>query len=92
MTAETGTWWPRSTWVIGPLMYGGATMVGLSRMYHDKHWASDVVLGAAIGTVGGQKVVQYSHAHPTRLDRVLLHVSAVPDGNGAWALVWSNSW
>jgi membrane-associated phospholipid phosphatase len=92
VTAETGTWWPKSIWVIGPLMYGGATMVGLSRMYHDKHWASDVVLGAAIGTVGGQKVVQYSHAHPTRLDRVLLHVSAVPDGNGAWALVWSNSW
>src|SRR5689334_4265772 len=28
VTAETGTWWPKSTWVIGPIMYGGATMVG----------------------------------------------------------------
>lgn len=92
VTAETGTWWPKSTWIVGPLMYGGATMVGLSRMYHDKHWASDVVLGAAIGTLGGQKVVQYSHAHPTPLDRVLLHVSAVPNGDGAWALVWSSHW
>lgn len=92
VTAETGTWWPKSTWVIGPLMYGGATMVGLSRMYHNKHWASDVVLGAAIGTVGGQKVVQYSHAHPTKLDKVLLHVSAVPSGYGGWALAWNSSW
>ncbi|HEY2375852.1 MAG TPA: phosphatase PAP2 family protein [Gemmatimonadaceae bacterium] len=91
VTAETGTWWPKSTWVIGPLMYGGATMVGLSRMYHNKHWASDVVLGAAIGTFSGQKIVQYSHAHPTRLDKVMLHVSALPDGNGGWALAWSGT-
>jgi membrane-associated phospholipid phosphatase len=48
-------------------------MVGLSRMYHDKHWASDVVLGAAIGTFTGLKVVRYSHAHPNnRLDRAIL--------------------
>jgi len=55
VTAETGRWWPRSTRIVGPLMYGGATMVGLSRMYHNKHWASDVVLGAAIGTFSGRK-------------------------------------
>jgi hypothetical protein len=92
VTAETGTWWPKSTWVIGPLMYGGATMVALSRMYHNKHWASDVVLGAAIGTLGGQKVVQYSHAHPPKIDKVLLHVSAMPNGYGGWSVAWSNGW
>jgi membrane-associated phospholipid phosphatase len=90
VTAETGTWWPRSTWVIGPLMYTGATMVGLSRMYHNKHWASDVALGAAIGTFAGQKVVQFNHSHPKNaLDRLLLHVSVAPDGNGGTALGWS---
>jgi len=89
VTAETGRWWPRSTIVVGPLMYGGATMVGLSRMYHNKHWASDVMLGAAIGTFGGWKVVQYSHAHPTRLDKVFLHVavSPMPDGGARAGLV-----
>jgi membrane-associated phospholipid phosphatase len=92
VTAETGTWWPKSTWVIGPLMYGGATMVGLSRMYHNRHWASDVVLGAAIGTVSGQKIVQYSHAHPTPLDRAILHVSAVPNGYGGWDVGWTGNW
>jgi membrane-associated phospholipid phosphatase len=90
VTAETGTWWPRSTWVVGPLMYGGASMVGLSRMYHNKHWASDVALGAAIGTFAGQKVVQFNHEHPkNRLDRALLHISLAPDGNGGTAIGWS---
>jgi hypothetical protein len=72
-------------------MYGGATMVGLSRMYHNKHWASDVLLGAAVGTFSGQKIVQYSHAHPTRLDKVLLHVAAIPDGHGGCTLAWSGA-
>jgi len=89
VTAETGAWWPRSTWVVGPLMYGGATMVGLSRMYHNKHWASDVVLGAAIGTFSGWKIVQYSHAHPTPIDKALLHVAVVPTPSGDWALALS---
>jgi membrane-associated phospholipid phosphatase len=90
VTAETGRWWPRSTRIVGPLMYGGATMVGLSRMYHNKHWASDVVLGAAIGTFSGQKVVQLNHDHPRNfIDRALLHVSVLPDSRGGLALVWS---
>ena len=78
VTDETTMWWPRSTWIIGPLMYGGATLVGLSRMYNNKHWASDVALGALIGTFSGKKVVMASHDNPNNfLDRALLgtHVS-----------------
>jgi hypothetical protein len=64
-------------------MYGGATLVGLSRMYHNKHWASDVALGAAIGTFSGLKVVRYSHTHPdNKVDRVMLHAVIAPDGHG----------
>src|SRR3569833_1892188 len=89
VTAETGRWWPKSTWVVGPLMYGGATMVGLSRMYHNKHWASDVALGAAIGTFSGQKTVQFLHSRPgIWLDRVLLDATVAPSGEGI-ALTWS---
>jgi len=29
--------------------YGLASMVGISRIYHNEHWASDVMAGAAIG-------------------------------------------
>jgi membrane-associated phospholipid phosphatase len=68
-------------------MYGGATLVGLSRMYHNKHWASDVVLGAGIGTFSGIKVVRYSHAHPDNfIDRVILQTSIAPDGHGGGML------
>lgn len=90
VTAETGRWWPRSTWFVGPLMYGGATMVGLSRMYHNVHWASDVALGAAIGTFSGQKTIQYLHARPRNwVDRVLLGASIAPAPDGGLALAWS---
>lgn len=90
VTAETGRWWPRSTWIVGPLMYGGATMVGLSRMYHDKHWASDVALGAAIGTFSGQKTVQFLHSRPgIWLDRVLLDAAVLPQAGGGVAVRWS---
>ena len=83
VTNETSRWWPRSVWVVGPLMYAGATAVGLSRMYHNRHWASDVALGAAIGTFSGRKVVQYVHGHPgNRIDRLILRTSVVPDGHG----------
>jgi membrane-associated phospholipid phosphatase len=90
VTAETGRWWPRSTLVVGPLMFGGASMVGLSRMYHNKHWASDVVLGAAIGTFSGQKTVQFLHSRPGYwLDRILLSTTITPVTDGGFAIGWS---
>ena len=43
--------------------YSAATFVGFSRMYQDNHWASDVVLGAAIGELCGQVVTRYHASH-----------------------------
>lgn len=84
VTSESRRWWPHETWLVAPAMYGGATLVGLSRMYNNAHWASDVALGAAIGTFSGLKVVRYSHAHPdNRVDRVLLGLTAMPAPHGA---------
>jgi membrane-associated phospholipid phosphatase len=37
-------------WFPAALAYGAATLTGLSRMHDDKHWLSDVVAGALIGT------------------------------------------
>ncbi len=86
VTSEVGRHWPEYRWIVGPTMYGGATLVGLSRMYGNYHWASDVVIGAAIGTFSGLKVVQYHHSHPdNRIDRWLLGVSIIP---GAPARIW----
>lgn len=72
-TRETQFWWPHSVWYVGTVMYGGATLMGLSRIYNNQHWASDVMGGAAIGTLIGLKVVKYTHSHPgNRLDRELI--------------------
>ena len=40
---------PRS----GPYPQPPAPLAGLSRLYHDAHWATDVLAGAAIGTLFG---------------------------------------
>ena len=83
VTSEVRRLYPRALWVVAPVMYGGAALTGLSRMYHNKHWASDVVLGAAVGTFSGLKVVRYSHAHPdNKVDRIILRTVIAPDGNG----------
>ena len=34
---------------VPPVAYGLATLVGLSRIYDNAHWASDVMAGAAVG-------------------------------------------
>ncbi len=80
VSSETSRWWPAATYFgIAPVLYGGAAAVGLSRMYNNRHWASDVIMGAAIGTFAGTKVVRYSVTHPgNRLDRWLLNASISP--------------
>ncbi len=90
VTSEVSRWSPKATWIVAPLMYGGATTMGLSRMYHNKHWASDVAMGALLGTFAGLKVVQYHHSHPDNvLDRWILgrtRVALLPSGE-AMAMV-----
>lgn len=83
-------WWPGWKYVVGGTLFGGATLVGISRMYHDDHWASDVVAGAAIGTFSGLKVVKYAYRHPqNRIDRWLLPLSVAPAAGGGVALGWT---
>ncbi|MBU5636611.1 phosphatase PAP2 family protein [Geomonas sp. Red69] len=42
--------------------YAAAGLGGFSRVYQGKHWASDVVLGAAIGELAGAAVTRYRSA------------------------------
>ena len=67
---------PDGGWWVSPVLFTVATIPGLTRFYLDQHWASDIVAGAFLGTLMGNRVVHYAHTHrPTRLDRVLLGVS-----------------
>jgi membrane-associated phospholipid phosphatase len=90
VTSETSRWWPHTRWIVGPALYGGAALAGVSRMYNNRHWASDVLVGAGIGTFAGLKVVRYQHSHPgNRVDRWLLAGSLTPAPDGGHALRWS---
>jgi membrane-associated phospholipid phosphatase len=90
VTAETSRNAPNSTWYVAPIMYGGAALVGVSRMYNNQHWASDVLIGAGIGTFAGLKVVRYHDAHPgSGVDRLFLTGSVSPSPDGGYGLRWS---
>ena len=45
-------------------LYSMASLTAFQRIYVDKHWFSDTILGAALGTVIGLKVVKLHEKHP----------------------------
>ena len=87
VTAETARNAPNTRWIVGPVLYTGAALVGVSRMYNNRHWASDVIIGAGIGTFAGLKVVRFNDSHAgNRVDRFFLTGSLVPAPDGGHAL------
>jgi membrane-associated phospholipid phosphatase len=75
---------PHSLPWAAPLLYGAASVPGFTRLYLNKHWASDVVAGSFLGAMLGIKTVRYAHSRPrTKLDRFLLGVSVAPAPDGA---------
>ena len=83
ISSELARWQPGTRWTVGPVMYTGAALVGASRMYNNKHWATDVLAGAAIGTFVGTKVVRFQHSHPGNwLDRKFLTVGVSKSSAG----------
>jgi membrane-associated phospholipid phosphatase len=75
-------------WILGPVLYGAAMVPGMTRMYLNQHWASDVVSGAVLGQLLGSKVVRYAHSHrKSRLDRMLSGFSVAPTSEGPTVIV-----
>jgi membrane-associated phospholipid phosphatase len=65
-----------------PVLYTMALVPGITRMYLNQHWTSDIVAGAAVGTLMGRRAVRYAHSHrPSALEAKLLGVTILPDGN-----------
>jgi membrane-associated phospholipid phosphatase len=93
VTLETHHWKPSSTWYVAPVMFGGAVMVGVARLYSNAHWTSDVVMGAGVGTFTAYEVYRYNHitSRHNRLNRWLLAAvpSVSPDLSRGATLGWS---
>jgi len=74
---------PQSNAWAAPILYSAALIPGVTRLYLDEHWASDVFSGAVLGAVIGTKVVNYAHTHKrNRLDKWMLGAIVVPSANG----------
>ena len=57
----------------GPSLYAAAALTGLARMHSDDHWASDVIMGAGVGTVSGLMVASFHADRPLHwIDRRFL--------------------
>jgi membrane-associated phospholipid phosphatase len=81
VVAETHRRSPGNVKFVAPVAYGLALTPGLARLYLGKHWASDVFMGAFVGTFAGWRVVSYSHDNPdNRVDRALLGKPSRADG------------
>jgi membrane-associated phospholipid phosphatase len=82
--------WARANRVSEPLAYTAASLVALSRVYHDRHWASDAVMGSAIGLVTGRALVRYQHARSANaLDGRLLPRRTARAAVAPAAVSWS---
>lgn len=89
VSSEVREHWPEAAPYAAAGLYTGAALVGVSRMYHNRHWASDVLIGAGIGTFSGLKVVLFHHRSPDNpVDRWLLPSAVVPTGSG-YLFMWS---
>ena len=78
LTAETAQHSRNAAWVVGPATYSLAALPGLARMYEDKHWASDILMGAALGAVSGWATVRYHHHRPgNKLDRIFIGATPI---------------
>ncbi|HEX4468072.1 MAG TPA: phosphatase PAP2 family protein [Gemmatimonadaceae bacterium] len=83
ITDETSSWDSSTARIVAPIAYSSATLVALSRLYENVHWASDLPIGAAIGVLSGKAVVLWEQRHPLNwLDRHLVGVMVAPAAHG----------
>jgi membrane-associated phospholipid phosphatase len=71
----------RNPWVSGAA-YGAAALVGWSRVYDDKHWASDVVGGAIVGVAVSKASLRWLHRNGRHGEGAGPTLTVLPGGLG----------
>lgn len=70
--------------------YGLATLTAWQRMHEDRHWLSDVTIGAGIGTVTALAVNRWHRTRPDNaIDRFFLRGVVAPTAGGGMSLRFS---
>jgi membrane-associated phospholipid phosphatase len=49
--------------IVPIIAYSAATLIGLSRISENKHWSTDVLVGAVLGILAGKEVVNNYHRY-----------------------------
>lgn len=82
ITDEVSRWDTSAARFAGPVTYSAATLVALSRLYQNVHWASDLPIGAAIGVLSAKAVSSWHQRHQANwLERHLAGVTIAPDSH-----------
>ena len=67
---------------VAPIAYGLATLTGMSRIYSNEHWTSDVFFGAAIGYFTSKALLSYHKEDPKRTIKRLTVLPEIGKTNG----------
>lgn len=91
LTLETMRFNPNAAKFVAIASYSVATGVGLARVYTNHHWASDVALGAGIGTLGALMVERYAHGGMVRHRTLasMIPSTATVTGDGRTMVGWT---
>lgn len=85
VTGEVAQRAPAHARWVGVSSYTAAALTAYARMHDDRHWLSDVTVGAGIGTVTGLAIVRWHATRPTNpIDRWLLAPVLSPAPQGGW--------
>jgi membrane-associated phospholipid phosphatase len=89
VSTEARRRWPARAGLVSGAAYGAATMTALSRIYNDKHWASDVALAAGVGIVSARVLQRAHHQERWRgVDRWILPSNIAVGTGGALRVEW----
>lgn len=62
LSAELRRRWPEAAPAAPVALYTAASLTGFARVFHDRHWVTDVLAGAALGHWVGTRVVERAHS------------------------------